>query len=112
MKTDYGAVHVDVNMLLNTFYSSQTHAEVTLAKADAALRQKEGELASLRAEHQTLTVELTAVKQGLSTSAERVERLHDEGQVGERADTSRTAEPVNLSLLLLFQQVSCGLFKM
>lgn len=54
---------------------------MTLAKADAALRQKEGELASLRTEHQALSVELTAVKQGLSTSAERVEKLHEEGQV-------------------------------
>lgn len=53
-----------------------------MAKADAALRQKEGELASLRAEHQTLTVELTAVKHGLRTSAERVENLQEEGQVG------------------------------
>lgn len=58
-----------------------------MAKADAALRQKEDELASLRAEHQSLTVELTAVKQGLSTSAERVEKLHEEGQVGEYKTT-------------------------
>lgn len=55
---------------------------MTLAKADAALRQKEGELSSLRAEHQALKVELTAVKQGLSTSKERAEKLHEEGQVG------------------------------
>lgn len=61
---------------------SQTHAEVTLAKADAALRQKEAELARLTADHQSLRVELTAVKQGLSTSTERAEKLHEEGQVG------------------------------
>lgn len=60
----------------------QTHAEVTLAKADAALRQKEAELIRLRAEHQALRTELTAVKQGLSTSTERAEKLHVEGQVG------------------------------
>lgn len=55
---------------------------MTLAKADAALRQKEVELSSLRAEHLALKVELTAVKQGLSTSKERAEKLHEEGQVG------------------------------
>lgn len=63
-------------------FSSQTHAELTLAKADAALRQKEEELAQLKAEREALKVELTAVKQGLSTSTERVEKLHKEGQVG------------------------------
>ncbi|XP_073339040.1 pericentrin isoform X2 [Pagrus major] len=62
-----------------------THAEVTLAKADTALRQKEAELAKLRLEHQTLRAELTAVKQGLSTSTERAEKLHEEGQTKERA---------------------------
>ncbi|XP_030299600.1 pericentrin isoform X3 [Sparus aurata] len=62
-----------------------THAEVTLAKADTALRQKEAELAKLRLEHQTLQAELTAVKQGLSTSTERAEKLHEEGQTKERA---------------------------
>ena len=55
---------------------------MTLAKADAALRQREAELAGLRAEHQALRAELTAVKQGLSTSTERAEKLHEEGQVG------------------------------
>ncbi|KAL3049419.1 hypothetical protein OYC64_008805 [Pagothenia borchgrevinki] len=62
-----------------------THAEVTLAKADAALRQREAELAGLRAEHQALRAELTAVKQGLSTSTERAEKLHEEGQTKDRA---------------------------
>ncbi|XP_029316030.1 LOW QUALITY PROTEIN: pericentrin [Cottoperca gobio] len=62
-----------------------THAEVTLAKADAALRQREAELARLRAEHHALRAELTAVKQGLSTSTERAEKLHEEGQTKDRA---------------------------
>ncbi|XP_071063370.1 pericentrin isoform X2 [Pseudochaenichthys georgianus] len=62
-----------------------THAEVTLAKADAALRQREAELARLRAEHQALKAELTEVKQGLSTSTERAEKLHEEGQTKDRA---------------------------
>ncbi|KAM4541725.1 pericentrin isoform 3-T3 [Odontesthes bonariensis] len=61
------------------------HADLTLAKADAALRQREAEFSRLRAEHQALTAELTAVKQGLSTSAERVEKLHEEGQTKDRA---------------------------
>lgn len=68
-------------------YSSQTHAELNLAKADASLRQKEGELARLRAEHQALTLELTTVKQGLTTSTERAEKLHGEGQVGIQMNT-------------------------
>ncbi|GLD47932.1 A-kinase anchor protein 9-like protein [Lates japonicus] len=55
-----------------------THAEVTLAKADAALREKEAEIIGLRAE-------LTSVKQGLSTSTERAEKLHEEGQTKDRA---------------------------
>ncbi|XP_051244571.1 pericentrin isoform X2 [Dicentrarchus labrax] len=62
-----------------------THAEVTLAKADAALRQKEAELARLSTEHQALRAELTAVKQGLSTSTERAEKLHEEGQTKDLA---------------------------
>ncbi|XP_041668237.1 pericentrin isoform X2 [Cheilinus undulatus] len=62
-----------------------THAEVTLAKADAALRQKEAELGRLRSEHQALRAELTAVKKGLSTSTERAEKLHVEGQTKDRA---------------------------
>ncbi|XP_047193520.1 pericentrin isoform X4 [Scophthalmus maximus] len=62
-----------------------TNAEVTLAKADAALRQKEDELVRLRAEHQALGTELTAVKRGLSTSAERAEKLDEEGQTKDQA---------------------------
>ncbi|XP_071373521.1 pericentrin isoform X2 [Centroberyx affinis] len=62
-----------------------THAEVTLAKADAALRQREAELVRLGAEHQALRAELTAVKEGLSTSTERAEKLQEEGQTKDRA---------------------------
>ncbi|KAM6912231.1 pericentrin [Xenentodon cancila] len=62
-----------------------THADVTLAKADAALRQRESELSRLKAEHQLLRTELTAVKQGLSTSTERAEKLYEEGQTKDHA---------------------------
>ncbi|XP_026170864.1 pericentrin isoform X4 [Mastacembelus armatus] len=62
-----------------------THAEVTLAKADTALRQKETELIRLREEHQVLRVELTAVKQRLSATTGRAEKLHEEGQTKDRA---------------------------
>ncbi|XP_031703854.1 pericentrin [Anarrhichthys ocellatus] len=61
------------------------HAEVTLAKADAALRQREAELARLKEEHRALSAELTALKQDLSTSSERAEKLHEEGQTKDRA---------------------------
>lgn len=54
----------------------------TLAKVDAALRQRETELVRLKAEHQALRAELTAVKKGLSTSSEKAEKPHEEGQVG------------------------------
>lgn len=60
---------------------SQTHAEVTLAKADAALSEREAELNRLGAAHQALRVELTAVKEGLNTSTQRAEKLQEEGQV-------------------------------
>lgn len=59
----------------------QTHAEVTLAKADLALQEKEEELARLSAEQQALRAELAAVKEGLSTSTERADKLQEEGQV-------------------------------
>ncbi|XP_062295952.1 pericentrin isoform X3 [Scomber scombrus] len=62
-----------------------TNAEVTLAKADAALRQKETELARLGTEHQALRAALTAAKQGLSTSTEKAEKLHEEGKTKDRA---------------------------
>ncbi|XP_060938561.1 pericentrin [Limanda limanda] len=57
-----------------------TNAEATLAKADTALRQKEDELIRLRAEHQAVRRQLTTVKQGLSTSTTRAEKLHEEGR--------------------------------
>ncbi|KAG7263687.1 hypothetical protein CRUP_035559, partial [Coryphaenoides rupestris] len=62
-----------------------THAEVTLAKADLALREKEEELARLSAEQQALRAELAAVKEGLSTSTERADKLQEEGQTKDRA---------------------------
>ncbi|XP_058471141.1 pericentrin [Solea solea] len=62
-----------------------TNAEVTLAKADTALRQREDELSRLRTEHQALKTELATVKEGLNTSAERAEKLHEEGQTKDRA---------------------------
>ncbi|XP_062324892.1 pericentrin isoform X2 [Osmerus eperlanus] len=62
-----------------------THAEATLAKADTALRQREAELARLGAEHQALRAELAAVKEGLSCSTERAEKLKEEGQTKDRA---------------------------
>lgn len=52
----------------------QTYAETTLAKAEGALRDKGTELEALR-------VELAAVKEALSSSTERVEKLLEEGQV-------------------------------
>ncbi|XP_040916208.1 pericentrin isoform X2 [Toxotes jaculatrix] len=91
--TSMRALIQDLTVQLNEKESSQeeaqkevlTHAEVTLAKADAALRQKEAEVIRLKAEHQALRAELTAVKQGLSTSTERAEKLHEEGQTKDRA---------------------------
>lgn len=59
----------------------QTCAEETLAKADAALRQREEELQRLGVEHQALGAELAAVKEGLCSSTERAEKLLEEGQV-------------------------------
>lgn len=59
----------------------QTHADVTQAKADAALRLKEAECTELKVENETIKTELTAVKQRLSTSTEQADRLHQEGQV-------------------------------
>lgn len=61
--------------------SSQTCAEETLAKAEAALREKEEQLVHLRLQHDVLGAELAAVKEGLSTSTERAEKLQEEGQV-------------------------------
>ncbi|XP_053540107.1 pericentrin isoform X5 [Ictalurus punctatus] len=62
-----------------------TCAEETLAKAEAALREKEEQLAHLRLQHDSLRAELAAVKEGLSTSTERAEKLREEGQSKDRA---------------------------
>ncbi|XP_045553644.1 pericentrin isoform X2 [Salmo salar] len=62
-----------------------TCAEETLAKADAALRQREEELQRLGVEHQALGAELAAVKEGLCSSTERAEKLLEEGQTKDRA---------------------------
>ncbi|XP_072539723.1 pericentrin isoform X2 [Salminus brasiliensis] len=62
-----------------------TCAEETLAKAEAALCEREEQLAHLRAEHELLRAELAAVKEGLSTSTERAEKLREEGQTKDRA---------------------------
>ncbi|XP_029972288.1 pericentrin isoform X2 [Salarias fasciatus] len=83
----------DLTVKLNEKETSQeeaqkevlTHAEVTLAKADAALREKEAEITRLRAEQESLRSELTAATQGLSTSAERAEKLQEEGQTKDQA---------------------------
>lgn len=61
---------------------------MTLAKADAALRAKEGELSTLKAKYQTLKAELTAVKQNLSSSTERAEKLQEEVQVRTKKRTN------------------------
>lgn len=65
-----------------SFLSSQTHAEVTLAKTDATLREKEDELSRLRSEHLALQEELKAVTNCLDTFKETVKKLHEEGRVG------------------------------
>ncbi|XP_061553374.1 pericentrin isoform X3 [Phycodurus eques] len=62
-----------------------THAEETLAKADAALRLRETELARLGADHQALRGELTTVKQDLHSSTQRAEKLCEEGLSKDRA---------------------------
>ncbi|XP_067315268.1 pericentrin isoform X2 [Pseudorasbora parva] len=62
-----------------------TCAEETLAKAETALREREQQLIHLRAEHDALRAELKAVKEGLSTSTERAEKLQEEGQTKDRA---------------------------
>uniref|UniRef100_A0A671KT57 Pericentrin-like n=1 Tax=Sinocyclocheilus anshuiensis TaxID=1608454 RepID=A0A671KT57_9TELE len=62
-----------------------TCAEETLAKAETALREREQQLIHLRAECDALRAELAAVKEGLSTSTERAEKLLEEGQTKDRA---------------------------
>ncbi|CAN9502418.1 unnamed protein product [Ophioblennius macclurei] len=83
----------DLTIKLNEKETSQeeaqkevlTHAEVTLAKADAALQEKEAEISRLTAEQGCLRVQLAAVQQGLSSSAERAEKLLEEGQTKDQA---------------------------
>ncbi|KAK5617014.1 hypothetical protein CRENBAI_016494 [Crenichthys baileyi] len=58
-----------------------TRADVTLAKADVALRQRESEFANLKAESEALETELAAVKQGLRDSSERAGALHENRQI-------------------------------
>lgn len=65
---------------------------MTLAKADAALRAKEGELCTLKAKYQTLKAELTAVKQSLSSSTERAEELQEEVQVRTKRKCYKTTK--------------------
>ncbi|TRY82084.1 hypothetical protein DNTS_013476 [Danionella cerebrum] len=62
-----------------------TCAEETLAKAEAALREREQQLVQLKVEHDALRAELAAVKEGLSTSTERADKLQEEGQTKDRA---------------------------
>ncbi|XP_072572459.1 pericentrin isoform X5 [Paramormyrops kingsleyae] len=57
-----------------------TYAETTLAKAEGVLRDKGAELEALR-------VELAAVKEALSSSTDRVEKLLEEGQMKDTALT-------------------------
>lgn len=71
------------------FLFSQTCAEETLAKAAAALREKEEQLVHLRSQHDALRAELAAVKEGLCTSTERAEKLQEEGQVSDVRDFLR-----------------------
>ncbi|MBN3318927.1 AKAP9 protein, partial [Atractosteus spatula] len=60
-------------------------AEETLGKAECALREKEEQLAELKVEHEALRAELAAVKEGLSSSTERAEKLLEEGQTKDKA---------------------------
>lgn len=60
----------------------QTHADVTLAKAEASLRQRKSECAKLKAENEALKTELAAVKQGVKISSERTGKPHENGEVG------------------------------
>ncbi|MBN3295186.1 PCNT protein, partial [Amia calva] len=62
-----------------------TCAEETLAKAESALRQKEEQLGQLKQEHEALRAELAVLKEGLSSSTERAEKLQEEGQTKDRA---------------------------
>ncbi|XP_018599903.2 pericentrin isoform X2 [Scleropages formosus] len=60
-------------------------ADETLAKAEEVLQEKEQQLAQLIAEHSALRAELASVKEGLSSSTERAEKLVEEGQTKDQA---------------------------
>ncbi|XP_053353815.1 pericentrin isoform X3 [Clarias gariepinus] len=83
----------EINMQLEERVATQeetqkevlTCAEETLAKAEAALREREEQLVHLRLQHDALRAELAAVKEGLSNSTERAEKLQEEGQTKDRA---------------------------
>ncbi|XP_028810114.1 pericentrin isoform X3 [Denticeps clupeoides] len=62
-----------------------TCAEETLAKAESAIREKARQLSQLSVEHDALKLELAAVKEGLSSSAERADKLQEEGQSKDHA---------------------------
>ncbi|XP_036395891.1 A-kinase anchor protein 9-like [Megalops cyprinoides] len=74
---------------LNTQLEAQrevlTFSEETLAKAGGVLRENERQLDRLGAERDALRAELVAVKAGLSSSAERAEKLLEEGQTKDKA---------------------------
>uniref|UniRef100_A0A3B3YRD9 Pericentrin/AKAP-450 centrosomal targeting domain-containing protein n=1 Tax=Poecilia mexicana TaxID=48701 RepID=A0A3B3YRD9_9TELE len=61
-----------------------TNADVTLAKAEASLRQRKSECAKLKAENEALKTELAAVKQGLKIGSERTGKPHENGEVKRR----------------------------
>ncbi|XP_008397956.1 pericentrin isoform X2 [Poecilia reticulata] len=61
-----------------------TNADVTLAKAEASLRQKKSECAKLKAENDALKTELAAVKQGLKIGSERTGKPHENGEIKRR----------------------------
>lgn len=84
----------------------QTCAEETLAKAAAALREKEEQLVHLRLQHDVLRAELAAVKEGLSTSTERAEKLQEEGQVSGVVDFKINFLPVK-RLVTFLQLALC-----
>lgn len=84
---------------------------MTLAKADAALRAKEGELGSLKSKYQTLRAELTTVTQSLSSSRERSDKLAEEAQVRQnRASFVRSFIPAAKFHCFDFQIVHSNCF--
>ncbi|XP_043999044.1 pericentrin isoform X2 [Gambusia affinis] len=61
-----------------------THADVTLAEAEASLRQRKSECAKLNAENEALKTELAAVKQGLKISSEKTRKPHENREIKRR----------------------------